>query len=137
MGFMRFGQNARFLIVVVTALVGLLISRVSAGKLIIYKIGSNDIWQRVYTGPAQRCYTYPCFLHETNAIGWDYMQTSAWIVFFSEPGCQGNYLKLNTTKNDFLLNPQRLNYTLASMMLWESSIYPTRGFEDVCWVKGD
>lgn len=84
-------------------------------------------------GPAQRCYTLSCFMNKTTMLEWSGFQEYAWLVFFTEPGCQGRYAKaFGSYSNVWHWYNSNMDNRLASVMVWESSIYPTRGIVDAC-----
>lgn len=85
----------------------------------------------VDVGPAQHCYTLTCFGGMIKAADWSDLQTRAFLLFFSEPGCKGERTKVTPGTDDEIgFYRTLMENNVASVMVWESSVYPTRGILD-------
>lgn len=88
------------------------------------------------TNPAQRCYSFSCY-DQVTYIKWTRMKSVAWIVFYEEAGCRGKSGR--SIAGEFgSFSPNGMGASTArSMMLMESSVYPTRGFVRTCRHKNE
>lgn len=113
----------------------LIAPRVSAGDSYIklYHTYSSDDMIELETGPAQHCYSLSCFDNLAGLRFGGKLQSVSWVVLYEEEGCRGNYVKARGLKGGkFMDDHGNETYTLSSLMLWESSMYPTRGIVDYC-----
>lgn len=111
----------------------LLVSLAWAGDLVLYDSSTSvDYYKRFTTGPAQRCYSFSCFPDLTTAATWTGIQQNALLVFFNESGCRGNHVKAEGGAATLILKGENFDNSISSAMVWESSIYPTRGLVNLC-----
>lgn len=122
----------------------LLLSRSAAGTVTLYKWPSGLNLTRgvhvdsitVNIGPAQRCYALICVGGMITKAEWSGLQKNSFILFFSEPGCDGVYVKLPAgTDNDIQFYNSIMENNVTSVTVWESSVYPTRGARDCVSVQ--
>lgn len=84
--------------------------------------------------PAQRCYSFSCSPDRASFVKWYEVQEEAWLVFFDEVGCKGKYARVFGPDGKKKLSDLGMDDKVASFMLWESGMYPTRGIVDLCFI---
>lgn len=108
---------------------GYALARVSGDRI-------NNIHRRLDNkhdyGPAQRCFDASCQDGKVVSETFPGAQKIAWFVIYDEKRCKGNFIKVPTAEGLIDLRDTGWYLRPKSYMLWESGIYPTRGFYDYC-----
>lgn len=122
--------------IVAMIIVATLFARLSnAGKIKLYDYDyrSGELLNKETLDicPAQRCHSYSKFGHSVAVANWTDLQQNALLVFYNGFGCQGRYLQALAGEDGGMdFRGSELEDHIYSVMLWESSIYPTRGIVD-------
>ncbi|KAL3659410.1 hypothetical protein V7S43_015681 [Phytophthora oleae] len=98
----------------------------SGGKL-------TDPSKKFSFSTAQRCYSLSCWDNKSRAAKWSDLPSDARIIFYASTECQGRYAvgeKKSSGEIDFV--PEHLSGDVSSFMVWQSGIYATAGFADLC-----
>lgn len=126
-------------LLVVTALLVLAstqATRPTSGNIYFYNADDSDtdegFWKIPKNPPAQRCYSFSCHQDESSSVKWNKVQENAWLVFYDDLGCNGNYIRVFGPEGSLRPDDSGFDNRLASFMLWESGIYATRGIVDTC-----
>lgn len=108
----------------------------SAGKseLFLYDDvpSANPTITGVPMGPAQRCYVITCEDFKPSYVAWNNIQMQSWIVFFKDTKCRGKYVKARGPDGSIKLAGTDYDKSVSSVMIWESGVFATRGFEESC-----
>lgn len=123
--------------VVLGALSGSLLASLGAagGKVLLFDTSdfSNAASAvAIFPGLAQRCYTLECHRDGRLAIEWEGTQKESLIVFYRDLDCTGVSVQGRGPNGKLALAGTKMNYQVASFMIMESGMYPTRGLFDVC-----
>lgn len=98
--------------------------------------GDSDGYVRIPNNPpAQRCYSFSCSTDSVSFVQWYETQEEAWLVFFDDVGCTGTLARVFGPSGKKKLSDFGMDDKVASFMLSESGIYPTRGIVDLCYMK--
>ncbi|EGZ14680.1 hypothetical protein PHYSODRAFT_408427, partial [Phytophthora sojae] len=83
---------------------------------------------------AQRCYSLDsCFSNEGSYASWLALKDSSQIALYTESQCQGEHVTVDSSPRGSLkLADVGFDKKVSSFMLWETNMYPTRGFLDIC-----
>lgn len=109
-------------------------ARVSAdGYLALIGTTDASYMKAIRTGPAQRCYTIPCFDNKAWKANWKEIQDDVWAVFYEQDSCTGNYSRARSSKGTTAqTNESTGTFNTSSVMIWGSGKYPTRGIVEYC-----
>lgn len=127
--------TARSVALVTLALSLLATLTAAGGKLLLFDnadFANAASAATIFTGPAQRCYSFDCHRGSASSIKWEDMQDDSWIVFFENLGCTGKSMKGQGPDGQLALGGGEMDNRVSSFMIWESGMYPTRGLRDVC-----
>lgn len=120
------------ILAVVALLWSVLPGDTSAGVLFLRDTNwTSDGAKRIDVGPAQRCYSFSCYSDTASFLKWSDMQTHSWLIFYKDDYCHGDFMKVAPSDVKTWPNSDFDN-AISSFMVWESSIYPTRGLINVC-----
>lgn len=123
------------LLVLVTQVLATLGALPREGKMKFYggeDADSDDEWELKTNMPAQRCFSFACERERLTLAKWVEMQEQAWMVFFDDLWCTGKYVRAFGMEGALLLRDSGMDNKVASFMVWESGVYPTRGIVDLC-----
>lgn len=121
------------MIAVILTIASLLFVPTMGGCVYIYNtMHRTDGFKRYQTGPAQRCYSFSCWNGEVSYITWQRMQETSWIVFYKEPKCTGASVTRWGRGGTLILSDVGMGNSVSPMMVWESTMYATRGMVDLC-----
>lgn len=85
------------------------------------------------TGPAQRCYSFSCFVGLASVVSWEYLLDDAVIAFFRQSGCGDNdSVRDSGSSGTFVASEHGIEKQIMSFMIMESGEYPIRGIVDAC-----
>lgn len=111
-------------------------TRPTTGNIYFYNsyVANTEVgyWKIPKNPPAQRCYSFSCHQEELSFVKWNHMQENAWLVFYDDVGCKGNYIRAFGHEGTLRPDDSGFDNRLASFMMWESGIYATRGIVDTC-----
>ncbi|OWZ14473.1 hypothetical protein PHMEG_00012056 [Phytophthora megakarya] len=119
-------------------LISMFISICHGWKVRIYSGGkSTDPSKKFSFSTAQRCFSLSsCWDNKSRAADWSGIPSDARIVFYASSECQGRYAigeAKSSGEIDFV--PAHLSGDVSSFMVWQSGMYATAGFKDLCFEK--
>lgn len=109
-------------------LASVIFSITMAGELTLMQTQTLDgESMRFELGPAQRCFSFPCYENRTSFAMWTHMQKIAYISFYADRGCRGDMVRISTTLGNAFNASEHGMDKISSAMVLELGRYPTRG----------